>query len=167
MGAWADAVIDDVKREWMKGLSAGAIARIINSRHGTSFSRNAVIGKIMRLGLRRGDNPCAPKAPRVYVAKAPRLKLALPKRAANVIPFRAAGPPKYPCPDGFVPGALSKRECHYPTGEIHGGSLAYCGAPTTGNASRPYCPAHHALMFVKPVHKPRKKLVHYVNRVGT
>lgn len=59
---WTDERIDLTKRLWIEGKSATQIAMILNC----GMSRNAVIGKIHRLGLsQHGRAPCAAPPPDV------------------------------------------------------------------------------------------------------
>jgi len=59
---WTDERIETVKRLWLAGRSANEIAREMNC----GLSRNAVIGKVHRLGLSKaGRAACAAPAPDV------------------------------------------------------------------------------------------------------
>lgn len=49
--AWTDERVEVVKAMWPDGKSATQIRVVLNRDHGASFSRNAIIGKIHRLGL--------------------------------------------------------------------------------------------------------------------
>jgi len=57
---WTDEEINDLKRLHAEGHSAGATARIVHK------TRNAVIGKWFRLGLKRGGKGGRPKGVRFY-----------------------------------------------------------------------------------------------------
>src|SRR3954464_10966357 len=64
---WTDERVDHLKSLWTEGLSASQIARAL----GEGITRNAVIGKVHRLGLAgraapsRLDRPRVPSAPRM------------------------------------------------------------------------------------------------------
>ena len=55
---WTDETTEAVKQNFAFGLSARQSAESINARFGTVLTKNAIIGKLDRLGLK------APKAPR-------------------------------------------------------------------------------------------------------
>src|SRR5690348_12024737 len=63
---WTDERVEQLKNLWTEGLSASQIARALGG-----VTRNAVIGKVHRLGLAgratptRSDRPRLPSAPRV------------------------------------------------------------------------------------------------------
>ena len=65
--AWDQNRIDRAKAAWLKGESAEWIAREL----GDGLTRNAVIGKMHRLGLQRGrpSKPQQARAPRVRLPK--------------------------------------------------------------------------------------------------
>lgn len=67
MSGWTEARVEEAKRRWLTGESATEIAKALNC----GFTRNAIIGKIHRLGLAkvRSARPSAPsrvKAEPVY-----------------------------------------------------------------------------------------------------
>src|SRR5690348_13278389 len=63
---WTDERVEQLKNLWTEGLSASQIARALGG-----VTRNAVIGKVHRLGLAgratpaRSDRPRLPSVPRV------------------------------------------------------------------------------------------------------
>ena len=65
---WTDERVDQLKSLWTEGLSASQIARALGG-----VTRNAVIGKVHRLGLAgraapsRVDRPRLPSAPRLHI----------------------------------------------------------------------------------------------------
>ena len=94
--SWTDERIDQLKALWDKGLTASQIAEALGG-----VTRNAVIGKAHRLGLKSRPSPvkandadkkAAPKkaAPAAAPAKAPAAAApARPRPAAPVAPVRA------------------------------------------------------------------------------
>src|SRR5271166_4315209 len=68
---WTDERVEQLKSLWTEGLSASQIARVLGN-----VTRNAVIGKVHRLGLAgraapaRTDRPRLPSAPRAAVRHA-------------------------------------------------------------------------------------------------
>jgi GcrA cell cycle regulator len=69
---WTDERVDQLKSLWTEGLSASQIARVLGG-----VTRNAVIGKVHRLGLAgramptRTDRPRVPSAPRAMRVHVP------------------------------------------------------------------------------------------------
>ena len=94
--SWTDERIDQLKALWDKGLTASQIAEALGG-----VTRNAVIGKAHRLGLKSRPSPvkandadkkAAPKkaAPAAVPAKAPAAAApSRPRPAAPVAPVRA------------------------------------------------------------------------------
>lgn len=82
--SWTDERIDRLKSMWEKGLTASQIADELGG-----VSRNAVIGKAHRLGLKSRPSPV--KANETDAKPAPAAAKAKPKAAEKVVP-RAAAP---------------------------------------------------------------------------
>ena len=131
---------------WLEGLSAAAVARRLGG-----VSRNAVIGKVHRLGL----------SGRAASAKPCRAPTALPRSSRSPAGGR---PPPLPHPPAFrsrvvtlatahgelVPLLeLSGARCRMPIGDPRDESFGFCGAAATRG---PYCEGHGALAF-----QPRRR----------
>jgi GcrA cell cycle regulator len=140
----ADRVIT-LKSLWLDGLSASQVAGQLGG-----VTRNAVIGKIHRLGLGLGlGGRAAPSAParaaRTTVPRSPRRTLAPRPRppARPIVPSE----PVERAPEG--PGlvasmtALGAHDCKWPIGDPKAPSFSFCGRLANG----PYCPAHEARAF--------------------
>jgi hypothetical protein len=52
---WTPDIMADLEVEWFAGATASGVARVLNKKYGTSFTRNATIGKIHRMGLIRSS----------------------------------------------------------------------------------------------------------------
>jgi len=87
--AWTDERIDQLKKMWEKGMTASQIADELGG-----VSRNAVIGKAHRLGLKSRPSPVKAKD-----SKAKKKAVAKPKAA-----------PKKAAPKKAVPAAVRKPE---------------------------------------------------------
>ncbi|MEO1167402.1 MAG: GcrA family cell cycle regulator [Pseudomonadota bacterium] len=87
--AWTDERIDELKKMWEKGMTASQIAENLGG-----VSRNAVIGKAHRLGLKSRPSPVKAKS---KAKKKPAAKKAAPKAKAATKP-KAAPAPKAPAP---------------------------------------------------------------------
>jgi GcrA cell cycle regulator len=103
--SWTDERIDRLKSMWEKGLTASQIADELGG-----VSRNAVIGKAHRLGLKSRPSPVKanegeakpapkPKAKPVEKAAAPRAAAPAPERSpATAAPTQAAPAPRTDMP---------------------------------------------------------------------
>jgi GcrA cell cycle regulator len=96
--SWTDERIEQLRNMWEKGLTASQIADELGG-----VSRNAVIGKAHRLGLKSRpspvkatDKPVKAPAPKVAAPAAPKPAAApaAPRAAAPTAPRPAAAPPK-------------------------------------------------------------------------
>ena len=90
--AWTDEIVEQLKQHWIDGKSASQIASLL----GNGVTRNAVIGKVHRLGL-------------AGRAKTPSSAAARPRRPAA--PAAASGgraAPERPC---FADDARRDRAC--------------------------------------------------------
>jgi len=117
MSAWTQDRINLLKRLWPEGRSAETIAQEL----GGGLTRNAVLGKVARLGLsevRTGDRPQRATAHRV---------------------------PPEPPPDG-VATILSVRrtDCRWPYGEPGDAAFRLCGRSSERGA---FCAAHAAIAY--------------------
>src|SRR4051794_18216880 len=118
---WSAAMVDRLKVLWREGASAKAI--------GAEFgiSRNAVIGKVHRLGL--GEHSA------VVVVARPRPRHRPPPRLVSPPP----SPPPPPPPEGITLMELDDATCHWPIADGR-----YCGRAVD---ARPYCPEHNLAAF--------------------
>ncbi|TJZ81042.1 GcrA family cell cycle regulator [Paracoccus hibiscisoli] len=94
--SWTDDRVETLKRMWSEGQSASAIAKELGG-----VTRNAVIGKVHRLGLsNRNDEAEAAPAPAPEPAPAPAPEV---KPAAAVRPAPAPAAPPRPEPVAAAP----------------------------------------------------------------
>lgn len=142
---WTDARVDTLKILWREGLSAAEIARQLGG-----VTRNAVLGKIHRLGLseravtprRGGQRPVSVRQRSIRRRPPPRSK---PVAVAAVdIPERVEGP-------GLATSVLQlgAHMCHWPIGDPKGADFSYCGRRVETDG--PYCPTHRRI-----AHRPGK-----------
>jgi len=151
---WTDERVETLKKLWIEGLSASQIAKQL-----TGVTRNAVIGKVHRLGLAGRATPSRP-------AKRPR-PVARPRLATSSQSNAVARPRMAPAPylalvphleplkaeDGSVTTVLTLTDsvCKWPIGDPTDASFAFCGRGATGT----YCADHASLAFQPQ--QPRKK----------
>lgn len=107
--SWTDERIENLRAMWEKGLTASQIAEELGG-----VSRNAVIGKAHRLGLKSRPSPvksadktkaakapAAPKAPPAPTASTP------PAQVRTAAPRAAAAPPPRPEPKPVAPAPVA------------------------------------------------------------
>ncbi len=165
---WTEARVEVLKKLWTEGMSASQIARQL----GAGATRNAVIGKLHRLGLsgrtpptrtatvrpRRPREPSHPSRPGFLpTAGATALKPQLdlkpmlrPEPEPEPEPIRLVDIPKGQRVSILM---LSDKTCRWPIGDPGSEDFCFCGvAPKAGS---PYC-AHHARIAYQPLHDRRR-----------
>ena len=93
--SWTDERVETLKRMWSEGQSASQIAKELGG-----VTRNAVIGKVHRLGLsnRAGEGAAAVDEPEVAAAPPPRAEAPKPEAAARPAPAAPKPAPERPAP---------------------------------------------------------------------
>lgn len=143
---WTEERVTLLRKLWAEGLSASQIAKQL-----TGVTRNAVIGKVHRLGLagratpsRPAKRPVRQARPRVMSPSAPRLRTATSSLPAVVIPHLEPLRGE----DGRAATVLtiSEQVCKFPIGDPNDADFAFCGR---GAAGGPYC-ADHARLAYQP-----------------
>jgi GcrA cell cycle regulator len=144
---WTDERVETLKKLWLDGLSASQIAKQLGG-----VTRNAVIGKVHRLGLSGRATPSQPQRP---VFKTPRA----PRPAIAAAPRRPAEPalPAAPAPAFYVeePGSatvltLGAHMCKWPIGDPSTDGFTFCGRRSEREG--PYC-VEHARVAYQPQQK--------------
>ncbi|MDQ2084665.1 GcrA family cell cycle regulator [Xanthobacteraceae bacterium Astr-EGSB] len=137
---WNDQRVECLKALWTEGLSAAAIAAELGG-----ITRNAVIGKVHRLGLpgrpkttaspRKPKTPKPPRPARMSkrVARAQEIA-AQPEAVAEVsAPLDVRFPPEW----RRSLSELTATSCRFPVGDPRGCNFFFCGAPALDPL--PYC----------------------------
>ena len=129
--AWTDDRIEKLKTLWDKGLSASQIATEL----GEGVTRNAVIGKAHRLGLKSRPSP----------VKTDKSKPKAPKKAAPV-----------PDSKGRISLLdLTDRMCNWPIGHPGDADFHFCGK--SSEPGMPYCAPHCAEAYqAQPPRRDRR-----------
>lgn len=168
---WTDERIELLKKLHVDGLSASNIAKQL----GGGLSRNAVIGKIHRLGIQgqgrgaasapKGVKPSrpvsarhlAPSAPREVTARVmPRYitgVAAAPAIEVNVVPFVETPSVMLPVPEA----ERCRHHCKWPIGDPMSPTYDVCGRPAALNEAgrpKPYC-FEHLQVGLSPAKKQR------------
>ena len=156
-GTWTDERVEMLKKLWSEGLSASQIAAEIGS-----VTRNAVIGKVHRLGLsgrgkakssshQRVKKPSrAPSAPGAIADQVP-----LSTGTIAPIPLTMEQEPVATMDDVVVPMServtimdLRESMCRWPMGDPTKAEFRFCGARSV--TGLPYC-THHSRIAYQPV----------------
>jgi GcrA cell cycle regulator len=141
---WTDERVEVLKKLWLDGLSASQIAKQLGG-----VTRNAVIGKVHRLGLSGRAAPSQPSRP---VFKAPRAPRPTPAPAPRRVEPRVHEPQPEPAFYPEEPGSatvltLGAHMCKWPIGDPASDSFTFCGRRSEGDG--PYC-THHARVAYQP-----------------
>ena len=169
--SWTDERVELLKKLWSEGLSASQIAGELGD-----ITRNAVIGKVHRLGLSgRAKSPVAAARPRKTAR--PEGQESRPVRplsagntalAAQIEVHAEEMPEEAPAPapqtqaqpDNVVPLGqrctimnLNESTCRWPMGEPGTADFHFCGGKAKPGV--PYC-THHARIAYQPVQDRRR-----------
>ena len=134
---WSDDRVTLLSKLWADGLSASQIAKQLGG-----VTRNAVIGKVHRLGLSGRGTPSAPRAIAPRPTRPRPLRRAAPSRPARVVrPDLAVVPATLEGP-GLVDNLvhLAAHACKWPIGDPKSPGVSFCGRRADGR----YCAAHAA-----------------------
>jgi GcrA cell cycle regulator len=169
--SWTDERVELLRKLWLDGLSASQIAAEL--AHG--ITRNAVIGKVHRLGLSgRAKSPVAAAAAPIARPKlAPAPRAATPRPIAPMVigaTALAIKPRPTPAPEArpeavVVPIServtimeLREAMCRWPLGDPTNPEFRFCGA-RTAEAGASYCMAHAQLAYQPAQDRRRERRV--------
>lgn len=163
--SWTDERVEQLRKLWMDGLSASQIA----GQLGSGVTRNAVIGKVHRLGLSgRVKTPSTAKPrSRSTQPRQPRT----PRRSGgggvhgnNALAYQSrpyAQPAMRPLEEIVVPMSnpitimeLKETTCRFPLGDPSTPDFRYCGGKS--DAGIPYCPFHTRIAY-QPANERRRE----------
>lgn len=166
---WTDARDAKLKDLHAAGHSSSRIAGIISADGGKPVTRNAVIGRVHRLGLplagRWHDKPVRVPRKRTPLRKA--------RESHNIASNQTASLRSlYLVPDGYVPPAeelviplherktvltLAEQDCRWPIGEPGHPDFHFCGKKKIPGL--PYCEHHSRRAFQPPQARRREQFV--------
>ena len=158
---WTDDRVEQLKKLWEGGLSASQIAAELGN-----VTRNAVIGKVHRLGLSGRAKSPASAAPRQRKARPERhlMRVARPVSRGNTALAHAFEVEFDPDPiafDNVVPISqrlslleLNEATCHWPIGDPASSEFFFCGGKAL--TSLPYC-AYHSRIAYQPAGDRRRQ----------
>ena len=159
--SWTDERVELLKKLWSDGLSASQIATELGG-----ITRNAVIGKVHRLGLSGRAKAPSSAAPRPRKARPPThvMRMTRPAMRGNTALARHAYAVYELEPEpleNIVPIGqrctlldLSDAKCRWPIGDPGTSDFFFCGGKPVGEL--PYC-AYHARIAYQPVADRRRE----------
>lgn len=155
--AWTEDRVATLSKLWADGLSASQIAKQLGG-----VTRNAVIGKVHRLGLSGRAKPSRPKPakttatarpkaapkPAKVTAKAAAVE-SKPKAKPAQLPATIEQPPleAKPLKDGTYATILTITDhmCKFPIGDPKADEFRFCGRKT--DPDEPYCTPHSMVAY--------------------
>ena len=153
---WTDERVELLKKLWADGLSASQIAGELGG-----ITRNAVIGKVHRLGLSgRAKAPSSsvprqrkPRAPSMFRAPRPMMRGNTALAHQPNYDYDIAPEPEYV--ENIIPIGqrctlleLDQEKCHWPIGDPGQPDFYFCGGKT--GAGTPYCGYHARVAYQPP-----------------
>ncbi|HSO47465.1 MAG TPA: GcrA family cell cycle regulator [Rhizobiaceae bacterium] len=162
--SWTDERVDQLKKLWLDGLSASQIAQELGG-----VTRNAVIGKVHRLGLsgraktashtaiarqKRANGSAFNQKPVRTIQRQlvnGQMKLVSPAERTNTA--AAADLATAPTPLKLVLTELTERTCKWPVGDPQAEDFHFCGHDSREGS--PYC-AYHSKLAYQPVTDRRR-----------
>ncbi len=133
---WTDERVERLKSYWADGYSVRAIAVALGG-----MTRNAVIGKVHRLGLSAHICRAAPEVERRARKARDQGKTPVPGPSVVCLPERAPDP----TPRFLKLAELTKHTCKWPIGDPRAPEFVFCGSAK--NIDRPYCPHHQSIAY--------------------
>ncbi|UFZ02902.1 GcrA family cell cycle regulator [Bradyrhizobium ontarionense] len=159
---WSDDRVEQLKKLWEAGLSASQIAAELGN-----VTRNAVIGKVHRLGLSgRAKSPAtaAPRQRKAARPAQPMMRVTRPVARGNTAlaqVFEIEAEPDPVAFDNVVPMnqrlsllELNEATCHWPVGDPSSPDFFFCGGRAL--AGLPYC-AQHSRVAYQPAADRRRQ----------
>ena len=154
---WSHNRVEQLKKLWEAGLSASQIAAELGN-----VSRNAVIGKVHRLGLSgraKSLSSAAPAQPAQHMMRVTR-----PIARGNTALAQAFEVEPDPViSDNVVPMSqrlslleLNEATCHWPIGDPSSPDFFFCGGKVL--TSLPYCARHSRVAYQPPLNLRRQTI---------
>jgi len=162
---WTEERVELLKKLWAEGLSASQIAAELGN-----VTRNAVIGKVHRLGLSGRAKPTRSAVSRPRRMRPPRPRgepgyttignVAL-KADSGALPQARPKPERAPVAELVIPKAerktimqLTERTCKWPIGDPGDEEFYFCGRRS--ESGMPYCD-YHARIAYQPLAERRRE----------
>ena len=158
--SWTDERVETLKKLWGDGLSASQIANELGSA-----TRNAVLGKVNRLGLSGRANsprPGRPARQRKPRAHSHMMRVRPQMRGNTALAYQHDLEVEPDMIENIIPMGqrctlleLSEDKCRWPIGDPGSTEFFFCGGKPTEGA--PYCSFHSRLAY-QPAPRTRPRL---------
>jgi GcrA cell cycle regulator len=158
--SWTDERVELLKKLWSDGLSASQIAAELGG-----ITRNAVIGKVHRLGLSGRAKSNASPRPRKPRSATHMLRIGRPAIRGNTALAHAYDYELEAEPElieNIIPIGqrrtileLNEQTCRWPVGDPGSSDFFFCGGNTL--AGLPYCAYHSRVAYQPPSERRRDK----------
>jgi len=135
--AWTEDRVEELKKLWAEGHSASQIAAKMGG-----VTRNAVIGKVHRLGL---SGRAAPAKPKTVTTEARPTATAAPQRQPLRTVLRDLPPVTDFGTTKLNVSSIGNNQCKWPIGDPASEDFHFCGQSCTDG--KPYCAYHTQLAF--------------------
>ena len=156
---WSDDRVEQLKKLWEGGLSASQIAAELGN-----VTRNAVIGKVHRLGLSGRAKSPSSSAPRVRKPRSHMMRVSRPSMRGNTalaLAFEMEQEPEPEMIENIIPIGqrrtlleLNENTCRWPIGDPATTEFFFCGGkPLT---ALPYC-NYHSRVAYQPANERRNR----------
>jgi GcrA cell cycle regulator len=173
--SWTDERVQMLSKLWLEGRSASQIATEL----GMGVTRNAVIGKVHRLGLAGRPKAAVPTAAPARKAVKPAARAhepvfaepvfesapPLPVTLKPIVSAPALADFEAPVCEQVTIMELRESSCRWPMGDPTSADFRYCGARTPVGSCGPYCSAHARLAF-QPAPERRRDRVDRFARIA-
>jgi GcrA cell cycle regulator len=158
--SWTDERVEQLKKLWADGLSASQIAAELGG-----ITRNAVIGKVHRLGLSGRAKSASSAAPRPRKPRSATHMLRIGRgsirgNTALAHAYEIDAEPEPELIDNIIPIGqrrtileLNEQTCHWPVGDPGSSDFFFCGGNTL--TGLPYC-AYHCRVAYQPASDRRR-----------
>jgi GcrA cell cycle regulator len=155
---WTDERVELLKKLWADGLSASQIAAELGG-----ITRNAVIGKVHRLGLSGRAKSPSSSAPRPRKARSSghMLRVQRPQMRGNTAlayDYQEEPEPELieiPIEQRKTLLQLTEKTCHWPVGDPGSTEFFFCGGESAED--KPYCTFHSRVAFQPASDRRRDK----------
>ncbi len=155
--SWTDERVELLKKLWADGLSASQIAAELGG-----ITRNAVIGKVHRLGLSGRAKSPSSSAPRPRKARSSQmLRVSRPMSRGNTaLAYDYAAEPEpelieIPVEQRKTLLQLNEQTCRWPVGDPGSTDFFFCGGESKEDS--PYCTFHSRVAYQPASERRRDK----------
>lgn len=146
MSPWTAEILERAIELTKSGVKPAIAARLLNEEFHTAISRNALLGKMYRVGHQFTSRHDSPRKPRSRVHVNP----ATFRRPASVVSLPPMHITDRPLPTEFLCiefENLESGQCRYPRGET--APYVYCGQPVR-NYSESWCENCRKIVYARP-----------------